>query len=449
MKVQLCGNVFQYDPMFVHQTRVTGFRELARAAAEAVAARPDVPLALATLVQVDGSSYRQPGARLLVDADGRVLAGAISGGCLEGDVAARAAEVCATGRGVRLMYDLRADLEAIWGFGAACDGIAHLLLEPLLDPSWLADVEAIRSRRGSGAVLTVLDGHGGGSSCAVLDGDAATGTWRPIGNQVHWISGSELMECTRAAQRTGHPLLHDVRDDAAVLFIEPLVARIALHVIGAGRGAEAFVQIAQALDWDVSVIDHRPSVLANLDLPAGVTTHVARIDDPFNDSESLNGGASFNDSESLNGVVASLPQDGRTAVALLSHIFDVDSAWLAALLPLPVAYIGVLGSRKRAGQLLDAVDAALLERGTALTDRMRHRLHAPIGLDLGGESPASIALSAIAEIEAVIHGRPAGFLRERQSPIHARTPTPRVFDHESPIVPTECDVGLDDHRDRE
>lgn len=432
MAVQRCGNVWFDDPPIFRARSVTGFRELARAAAEAIAARPAVPLALATLVQVDGSSYRQPGARLLVDAEGRVLAGAISGGCLEGDVAARAAEVCATGRGVRLMYDLRADLEAIWGFGAACDGIAHLLLEPLPDPSWLADVEAIRSRRGSGAVLTVLDGHGGGSSCAVLDGDAGTGTWRPIGHQVHWISGPELLACTRAAQRTGHPLLHDVRDDAAVLFIEPLVAPIALHVIGAGRGADAFVQIARALEWDVTVIDHRPAVLAELKLPPDVTTHLARFD------------ASFNDSESLNGVVASLAQDGRTAVALLSHIFDVDRAWLAALLPLPVAYIGVLGSRKRAGQLLDAVDVALSARGVALTERMRHRLHAPIGLDLGGESPASIALSAIAEIEAVIHGRPAGFLRERQSPIHSRTPTPRVFDHEAPIVPTQCDAELDE-----
>lgn len=414
---------------------MTGFRELARAAAEAMAARPEVPLALATLVQVDGSSYRQPGARLLVDAEGRVLAGAISGGCLEGDVAARAAEVCATGRGARLMYDLRADLEAIWGFGAACDGIAHLLLEPLPDPTWLAEVEAIRVRRQNGAVLTVLDGHGGGSSCAVLDGDAATGTWRPIVKEPHGISDSELLACTRAAQRTGHPILHDVRNDAALLFIEPLVPPVALHVIGAGRGADAFVQIARSLEWEVTVIDHRPAMLAGLALPEGVTTHVAH----------------FNDSESLNGLLATLPHDGRTAIALLSHIFDVDSAWLTALLPLPVAYVGVLGSRKRAGQLLDAVHAALSEHGMSVTERMRHRLHAPIGLDLGGESPASIALSAIAEIEAVIHGRPAGFLRERQSPIHARTPTPRLFEHEAPIVPTECDVrldvGLDDRHD--
>ncbi len=438
--VPLRGIVFRYDVPCVRDLDVTGFRELARAAAAAISARPDVPLALATLVQVDGSSYRQPGARLLVDAEGRVLAGAISGGCLEGDVAARAAEVCATGRGVRLMYDLRADLEAIWGFGAACDGIAHLLLEPLPDPSWLTEVEAIRARRNNGAVLTVLDGHGGGGSCAVLDGDAATGSWRPIGQQVYWTSEPELLACTRAAQRTGHPVLHDVRDDTVMLFIEPLVAPIALHVIGAGRGADAFVHIARTLEWEVTVIDHRPAVLAELGLPSGVTTHVARADQ----------------TDALQPLLASLPRDGRTAIALLSHIFDVDRAWLAALLPLPVAYIGVLGSRKRAGQLLDAVDAALRERGTTLTERMRHRLYAPIGLDLGGESPASIALSAIAEIEAVIHGRPAGFLRERQSPIHSRTPTPQVFEHQGPvssleaphaptlIIPTQCDAGLDD-----
>jgi xanthine dehydrogenase accessory factor len=214
-------------------------------------------------------------------------------------------------------------------------------------------------------------------------------------------------------------VLHDVRDEAGLLFIEPLVAPVALHVIGAGRGAVAFVQIARALEWEVTVIDHRPAVLAELALPEGVATHVAP----------------FNDSESLNRLLASLPHDARTAIALLSHIFDVDSAWLVASLPLPVAYVGVLGSRKRAGQLLEAVDVTLGEHGMSVTERMRHRLHAPIGLDLGGESPASIALSAIAEIEAVIHGRPAGSLRERQSPIHARTPTPRVFEHDGPVSP--------------
>lgn len=106
----------------------------------------------------------------------------------------------------------------------------------------------------------------------------------------------------------------------------------------------------------------------------------------------------------------------------------MDAAWLRALLPGAAGYLGVLGSRARAAQLLEQVTRTLEADGTPLTPRMTRRLHAPIGLDLGGESPASIALSAIAEIEAVMHARPAGFLRERQMPIHTRTTTPHRHD---------------------
>ena len=107
---------------------MSGLEELLSAARKARTERPLVPMALATLYAVEGSSYRQPGARLLVDAEGRVLAGAISGGCLEGDVALHAASVSASGLARCLTYDLRDDLQAIWGFGAMCNGVAHLLL---------------------------------------------------------------------------------------------------------------------------------------------------------------------------------------------------------------------------------------------------------------------------------------------------------------------------------
>ena len=170
---------------------MNGFAELARAATAAHLARPDVPLALATLVQVEGSSYRQPGARLLVDADGRVLAGAVSGGCLEGDVAARAAAVCASGRAIRLTYDLRADLETIWGFGAACDGVAHLLLEPLPDWSWMEEADMIAKRRLGGAIVTIVGEQNGGTS-AILDGDAPTGRWRFFHEEAHRLTTADL-----------------------------------------------------------------------------------------------------------------------------------------------------------------------------------------------------------------------------------------------------------------
>jgi xanthine dehydrogenase accessory factor len=404
---------------------VSGFVELARAAQAARQARPDVPLALATLVQVDGSSYRQPGARLLVDADGRVLAGAVSGGCLEGDVAARAAEVCASGRALRLMYDLRADLESIWGFGARCDGIAHLLLEPLPDWRWMAQAESVRARRHGGSVITVLDAKGSGATCALLDGDVTSGRWHTLHESIRLVSPAALTSLALAARRTGHSQLHALADDVSV-FVEPLVAPIALHCVGAGRGAEAFARIAATLGWHVTILDHRPAMLDGLRVPDGVALRQVRQLDAVQQA------------------TAELPHDERTAVALLSHIFDVDAAWLTATLPLSLGYVGVLGSRARAAQLVEHATLALAERGTPLTSRQRHKLHAPIGLDLGGETPASIALAAIAEIEAVMNARPAGFLRERQSPIHTRTPTPELLSRDAatllPDQPLRCDL---------
>lgn len=383
---------------------MSGFADLARAAAEARRSRPGVPLALATLVGVEGSSYRQPGARLLVDADGRVLAGAISGGCLEGDVAARAAGVCVRGVPETLTYDLRNDLEAIWGFGSACDGIATVLLEPLTADAagtdWLAHADAVRLARRGGAVITHLAGDDRGSrgTVAVLDGSAinpVSGGARPFESQ-NETQHETLLRGAAVARRTGRAQVE--RTDAGTFFIDPLVAPIALNVIGAGRGAEAFARIGTTLRWEVVVADHREALLDALTLPAGVTSRVLRPEDTE---------------------PAALPCDNRTAIALLTHIFDTDLAWLTRLLPSPAPYIGVLGSRQRAAKLLERVGESIV-----CTPAMLQRVHAPIGLDLGGETPESIALAAIAEIEAVMHARPGGLLRERQSPIHERTPVP-------------------------
>ena len=402
---------------------MTGFADLAAAATAARDLSPQVPLALATLVQVEGSSYRQPGARLLVDAEGRVLAGAVSGGCLEGDLAARAGAVCASGVPIRLTYDLRADLESIWGLGAACDGIAHLLLEPLHDPAWFAEAERIRAARGDGAVVTWLSSESG-RTLLLLEGHPASRHLRPLHPDANRLPWDAVRTAVEVAQRTQATTRHPIGDDGALL-VEPLTAPVALRCVGAGRGAEAFATIAHTLGWSTTIIDHRPALLDALTVPAGTRRlAITAADDPAV-------------------VLSQLAHDGRTAVALLSHQFDVDAAWLEAALPSSVGYIGVLGSRARAGQLLERVAQTLAARGTPLTARMTQRLHAPIGLDLGGESPASIALSAIAEIEAVLHARPAGFLRDRQAPIHTRTPTPRRRDDAIPVIGTDgltCDL---------
>ena len=378
---------------------MSGLAELARAAQTALQARPDVPLALATLFDVEGSSYRQPGARLLVDAEGRVLAGAISGGCLEGDVAARAAAVCESGCAIVLRYDLRADLETIWGFGSACDGIAHILLEPLGDGRWLADAAAIRSARDGGALLTLAGAGTTLGTIALLRGSALSGEWTMLGPNAVDFDRLRASRIADVAQKTANAECERV--DQAVsaerYFVEPLMPAVSLFLVGAGRGAEAFARIAMTLGWEVTVIDHRQLLLDALVLPDGVHVVCARADE----------GASL------------ITHDPRTAVALLTHIYDVDQAWLTALLPLPVGYLGVLGSRQRAARLIESL-APIIDTSSPTS----RALHAPIGLDLGGETPESIALAAVAEIEAVMHGRPGGFLRERESPIHTRTATP-------------------------
>ncbi len=351
--------------------------------------RPLVPLALCTLVAVDGSSYRQPGARMLCDAEGRVLSGAISGGCLEADVALRAAAVCASGQGTLSAYDLREDLETIWGFGTGCDGVAHVLLSP-----WSASISAAiasaidaAAARGVGVLQTVV---------ASPDASRVGHTTFVRANQPE---ASENL--ARTVMRTALPLL--AAQHGEQLFGAPVQPPPHLLVVGASRGAEAFASIAVATGWRITVIDHRDAALHALVLPGQaqrITMH------PENAHSLLTGENGLN--------------DARTGIALCTHAFEHDRQWLAAALRTQLPYIGLLGSRQRAARLM----SALTESGLVLRARDRARIYAPIGLDLGGDSPQSIALAAIAEMHAVLHARPAGLLRERHTPLHTRTVTP-------------------------
>jgi xanthine/CO dehydrogenase XdhC/CoxF family maturation factor len=348
--------------------------------------RPAVPLALATLVAVAGSSYRQPGARLLCDADGRVLAGAISGGCLEGDVAERAGAVCATGDPVLLRYDLREDLETIWGFGTGCDGVAHVLLAPLPSLEVLEAAAAHAAARRHGALLTTLDGDGAGVTRFLADG-------------AHDARGAAELGAFDTVLRTGAPRLEA---STPRTFVAPVPPPPHLVVIGATRGAEAMVRIARAVGFDVTLVDHREAALAALALPEDVETRV--IAPEHADEAYRDGGA--------------LPGDARVAIALCTHRFEHDAAWLRAALATQAPYVGVLGSRQRAARLLGLNDVT--------SPRLLARVYAPIGLDVGGESPDEIALAAVAEAQAVLQGRPGGSLRERRAPLHTRTQTPVV-----------------------
>lgn len=378
--------------------------------------RPHVPLALATLVAVEGSSYRQPGARLLCDGQRRVLAGAISGGCLEGDVAEHAAAVCASRTAQLLRYDLREDLETIWGFGTGCDGVAHVVLAPLPALAALEAAAAHATARGTGVLL--ID----------LDGDAA--------GHVRFVPATERASLPTSDRRAFDAVLRTVAPhlvtDGPRRFMAPVQPPPHLVVIGATRGAEAMVRIARAVGFDVTLVDHREAVLAALALPDGTETRVLAPDDA---ATAFAQGAVVASADAPAHESSPLPGDARVAIALCTHRFEHDAAWLRAALATRAPYIGLLGSRQRA--------ARLLALQGDLPPRVRRRVHAPIGLDLGGESPDEIALAAVAEAQAVLHGRPGGSLRARRAPLHTRTETP-ALDATPASAACAIDGGLGD-----
>jgi len=311
---------------------------------------------LATLVTVDGSSYRKPGARMLI-AEGGLRIGSISGGCLEEDLIERSGRVSAAGRAELVVYDTTADNDLLWGVGLGCHGVIRVLLEPVsAGPGWAAAV-ADSFRAGRAADLAVVWGGPGPKGTFLREGRAAT------------------------------------RLAATGVLLETVEPPVPLYIFGAGDGARPLARLARELGWRVSVADPRPALVTEARFPgvAGLVTCpadelVARVQ----------------------------PPPGSLAV-IMTHHYVHDRPLLRQLLALPLAYLGMLGARARSERIL----AELAAEGFAATPEMLARLHSPVGLDLGGEGPDEVALSIMAEMMAVLAGRDGRPLRERTLPIHA------------------------------
>jgi xanthine dehydrogenase accessory factor len=313
---------------------------------------------LATLVEVEGSSYRRPGARMLI-LEGHARVGSISGGCLEEDLLLRSAQVMATGRAELAVYDTSAENDVLWGVGLGCHGVVRILLEPLPSrPAWAA-VVAENLRAGRATELEVVWSSPEG----------------PSGTRLRGTQGA-------ATPKT-----------PAGTFVDRIEPPPSLTLFGAGDDAQPLARIAREMGWRVTVADPRSALLTESRFP-GVA------------------GLVLGPAEEL--VARAAPPIGALAV-VMTHHYRHDRPLLGHLLPLPLAYLGLLGPRKRAERML----ADMASEGLSITDAMRARLHAPVGLDLGADSPEGVALSIIAEMTAVLGGRDGRPLRERILPIHA------------------------------
>ena len=309
--------------------------------------RVDAPAVLATLVQVEGSSYRVPGARLLWFPDG-ARSGSISGGCLEGDVIEQAKVVLATGRARRVAYDMAAENDLVWGTGSGCAGRVLVLLEPVaaIRPAWIAAVR--RNLTARVATRLVITHDGAGELGTQLAGGAMAGA-------------------------------------AAGQFLDVVQPPPQVLVFGAGDDAQPLACLAQELGWQVTVVDSRAATATAARFP-GATVLVAPPES----------------------AVTAAAIDARTLAVVMTHRFREDAVLLRALLAAPVAYLGVLGPRRRTERLL-------VEIGVAVAPA---KLHAPVGLDLGGDTPEAVALAVLAEMQCRMTGRAPIHLRDRAAPIH-------------------------------
>jgi xanthine dehydrogenase accessory factor len=369
------------------------------AAVESLSARGE-RMALATIVAVRGSTYRRPGARLLVPEDGAPI-GNISGGCLEGDVADMARIVMKEGTARLAGWDLTADDDAVWGLGLGCNGAIEVFIEPAEQAAEVAGVlrTALEEER-TISVVTVLgstrEGVAPGARLVVTPEGEAEGSLGDADIDADAVAAAHEQLALQRSQ------VRELRDNTRV-FVEVLEPPLRLLICGAGHDAVPMVRVAHDLGWHALVVDDRPAFLTQERYPdahgfveVDAPEHVAKL----------------------------VPIDAHTCVVVMTHNFGRDKEYLRSLLGSPAAYIGMLGPAARTERLL----IELRDEGLEITEHDRERMHGPAGLDLGSETPEEIAQSIAAEIVAVRRARRGGFLKERPGPIHDR-PRPGAEAH--------------------
>jgi xanthine dehydrogenase accessory factor len=338
------------------------------------------PAALATVVRVKGSAYRREGTRMFVRQDGTYEC-SLSGGCLEPTVAEAASRVIATGEPVIVSYDLADD--SVWGLGIGCSGAVDIRIERLEDDAitsgWLTILE-----RGDAAVLvTPLSGVSGrmivGGAGVIAGGLSDAGIER------------EAVASARERLRAPYPASGPESIGGAELFYEITMPPPDLVIFGAGHDAAPVAQVAWMLGFSVTVVDGRQAFLAPARFP-GATLVCAHFSQ-FADRVKAAAGA---------------------FMLVMNHHVERDRESLRFSLESDAAYIGVLGPRSRYEKLL----AGLAAQGYAPDASTTARVHSPVGLSLGAETPHEVAVSILGEILAIRRGFEGGFLSGSVRSLH-------------------------------
>jgi xanthine dehydrogenase accessory factor len=347
--------------------------------------------ALATVVRVEGSSYRRTGARMLVMESGEWIGG-ISGGCLEGDALKKARLAMSQNKATLITYDTSDDDPYQIGVGLGCNGIIDVLITPLDPLNELNAVSQIRhclDQRTPNVIVTVT---------------ALNKTHETIQlGQVFRFDSPEYFSGIFPLEAIKEMVIKEIQGALATtksvsqtytltdgltisLFIEVIPPAVQLYVFGSNYDVYPMVRMAKELGWKVIVICNPNKMHASLFATADAVMPKDYVP-----------------------VI-----DKYTAAISMCHDYETDYRNLQTLLKTDISYIGLLGPKKRTIKMYDRMQ----EEGTPITSENENRIYSPVGLDIGANTPEEIALSVCAEIRTNFSGRDAIKLKFRNKPIY-------------------------------
>ncbi|MBP6755979.1 MAG: XdhC family protein [Bacteroidia bacterium] len=353
--------------------------------------------ALVTVVHLDGSSYRRPGARMLVNEDGKIT-GAISGGCLEGDAQKKALFTISEQKNVLFTYDTSKEDDSEMGIHLGCEGLIQVLFEKIDSEKKDNPIELLRkalSLRQKAVLVTLfhLDNKEKEQlgTCLLLQEDGTISGNIPLSLFENSILGdlNEVMNNEESVFKQ-----YKSGQESVTAFFEFIHPPVSLVVLGAGNDAIPLMKFADVLGWDFRIVDRRDTHANKERFPLASQTLVANPDVALN----------------------YLSYDKRTFFVLVTHSYKCDYYFLKSLCAADVPYVGILGPKKKLNRML----GELKEGGVSLSQAKISTIFSPTGLDIGAETPEEIALSIIAEIQAVLKGKKGGMLTLKEEVIHSR-----------------------------
>lgn len=347
--------------------------------------------ALATVVRVEGSSYRRTGARMLVLESGEWIGG-ISGGCLEGDALKKARLAMSQNKATLITYDTTDDDPYQIGVGLGCNGIIDVLITPLDSQNPNNAVRQLQScidQRTPNLVVTV-------TGISKVHACIALGNVFRFDNETHFAANFPLFQLNESlipaiqeALDTSKSISKEyILNDGTklTLFLEVIPPAIQLHVFGSNYDVYPMVKVAKELGWRVICVCNPAKMHASL-------------------------------SEMADAVVQKDHQpeiDNFTAAISMCHDYESDYRNMQMLLKTDIKYIGLLGPKKRTLKMYDR----MTDEGISLTTEQEERIFSPVGLDIGAATPEEIAISVCAEIRAFFSGRDGNRLKYRPKPIY-------------------------------